>query len=757
MSTHIAGSETGSEAGFQTGSGTDAGTSTETRSGTVSFDEERGLAVLRTPNSVYAIRIGEDGSPRHVYWGEPLDGTELQGWRSPGGSSFESNPEPDELPIETGSRFGPAALRVRFADGVRGAQWRFAGHGIEAEYSDGTADESQGGTLVARVLRLRLEDRVYPLACELAYRVRPDSDVIERWTEISHTGAANNADDRTEGVDRSAPIVVDRNDSASWTLPKRPDYRLSHLVGGWGSEMQLQRDRLPVAETVLVSRRGMTSHHANPWLALDSGDATEEAGQVWSAALAWSGSWRITVHRDPVGRVTFTGGYGHEAQTFTLGPAEQVETPVFAGLYTADGFGGASRAWHEYIRRHVLPHPDEDRPVLYNSWEAMGFDITEAGQRKLAGLAARAGVELFVVDDGWFGARRDDTAGLGDWTPFPDAFPQGLAPLSAEVHRLGMRFGLWVEPEMVNADSDLFRAHPDWVVHAPTRQATELRNQLMLNLARADVAGWVYDTLARLVGDYDIDFLKWDMNRPVTEAGWPGAPDPDRLWALAVQNVYGIIDKLRDTFPRLRIEGCSGGGGRIDLGMLARVDQVWTSDNTDPVDRIGIQAGFGQVYPATAMAAWASDSPNPITFRETPLRFRFHVAMAGALGIGGNLTTWSEEEIDEAAALVAEYKEVRPLVQRGVAHRLQTSDGVAGVHYAAPDDSEHAVLVWRPTMRFAREPAPVRLPALRAGSRYQDLFWGVTYSGELLCERGLELGLPSGDYASRLIRLRRVD
>jgi alpha-galactosidase len=693
----------------------------------VSIDADHGLYVLRTPNSVYALRIGEDGSPRHVYWGAPLDVTQVREWRSPTHSSYEADPAPDELPIETGARFGPAGLRVRFADGVRGAQWRFVEHRIE----DG-------------VLRIRLQDRVYPLACELVYRIRPGSDVIERWTEVSHTGGAD-----------SEPIVIERSDSASWTLPKRADYRLSHLVGGWGSEMQLQRDRLPVAETVLVSRRGTTSHHANPWLALDAGDATETSGQVWSAALAWSGSWQIVVHRDPVGRVTFTGGYGHEAQTFRIGPSEHVQTPTFAGLYSADGFGGASRAWHEHVRRHVLPHPDEDRPVLYNSWEAMSFDITEAGQMKLAASAARTGVELFVVDDGWFGARRDDHAGLGDWTPYPGAFPNGLKPLADEVHRLGMRFGLWVEPEMVNADSDLFRAHPDWVVHAPTRQATELRNQLTLNLARADVAGWVYDTLDRLVRENEIDFLKWDMNRPVTEAGWPGSPDPDRLWAMAVQNVYAVTDRLRESHPGLRIEGCASGGARIDLGMLARVDQVWTSDNTDPVDRIGIQEGFGQVYPAAAMAAWASDSPSPITFRETPLRFRFHVAMAGALGIGGNLTTWSEEEIAEAAALVAEYKEVRPLVQRGIAHRIETSDGVSGVHYAAPDDSEHAVLVWRPAMRFAHEPAPVPLPALRAGSQYQDLFWGVTYSGDLLRERGLELGLPAGDYASRLIRLRR--
>ncbi|GAA2035130.1 alpha-galactosidase [Catenulispora yoronensis] len=697
----------------------------------VTFDADHGTALLSTSNSVYALRIGTDGSPRHIYWGPPLDVTQLPDWRSPADSVFEADPAPDEMPIETGARYGPAGLRVRFGDGVRGAQWTFVEHDIEEE---------------GRVLRLRLRDRVYPLALELVYRVRPDSDVIERWTEISHTGGAD-----------SAPIVVERCDSAAWALPKRADYRLTHLAGGWASEMQLQRDRLAVAETVLTSRRGITSHHAHPWLALDAGEATETSGQVWTAALAWSGTWRITVHRDAVGRVTFTGGFGHEALTFSLAPSERVVTPVFAGLFSPDGFGGASRAWHDHVRRHVLPHPDEDRPVVYNSWEATGFDVTEAGQTELARLAARIGAELFVVDDGWFGARRDDHAGLGDWTPRQDAFPHGLRPLADEVHRLGMRFGLWVEPEMVNPDSDLYRAHPEWVVHAPTRQATELRNQLMLNVGRPDVAAWVYATLDRLVREHAVDFLKWDANRVVTEAGWPGHADPDRLWIDHVRNVYEIMDRLRAEHPGLRIEDCAGGGGRVDLGMLARTDQAWTSDNTDPVDRIGIQAGFGQLYPAAAMVAWVTDSPNPMTFRETPLRFRFHVSMAGVLGIGGDLTEWSAEELAEAAELVAEYKEVRPLVQRGIAYRLQSADGVNGVHYAAQDDAEHAVLVWRTTMRFGHEPAPVRLVGLRDESTYQDLFWGAVYSGRLLRERGLELGLPAGDYASRLIRLRRVD
>ncbi|KQX56383.1 alpha-galactosidase [Streptomyces sp. Root66D1] len=694
------------------------------------------MAVLRTPNSLYALRIGADGSPRHLYWGAPLDALSLAALPeavSPADSSFEADAAPDELAPQTGARFGPAGLQVRFADGTRGAQWRFAGHSV--------------GGVAGGDLRLVLEDRHRPLRAELHYRVRPDTDVVERWTELTHTGDADGPPD---------PVTVGRLDSASWTAPPLADYRLSHLVGGWNSEFQLQRDRLPVAETVLTSRRGITGHHASPWLAVDDGSAAEEHGEVWSTALAWSGSWRVTVQRDPVGRTTWTGGFGHEGISWTLRPGESLRTPVYAGLYSPDGFGGTSRGWHRYVSGHVLPEPERDRPVLYNSWEATGFDVDEAGQIRLAHLAAGVGAELFVLDDGWFGTRGDDRSGLGDWTPRPEAFPNGLRPLADEVHRLGMDFGLWVEPEMVNPDSELYRAHPDWVLNSPRLDATELRNQLVLNFARPEVEEWALTTLDGLVTAHGVDWLKWDANRAFTEAGWDGHPDPDRLWIDHTRAVHRIMDRLRAAHPGLRIEACAGGGGRVDLGMLARTDQAWTSDNTDPVDRIGIQHGFGQLFPARAMAAWVTDSPNVATGRRTPLRFRFHVSMAGALGLGGDLTSWSEEELAETAELVALYKRIRPLVQRGQQYRVTPPGPVTAVHYAAPDDSEHAVLVWRPTTRFGHRPEPVRLPALDPGARYLDLDLDREYSGAVLVLQGLDPRLPAGDYASSVIRLRRV-
>ncbi|MFJ8618412.1 alpha-galactosidase [Streptomyces clavifer] len=703
----------------------------------ISYDPDTGIWLIRTPRTSYAVRVDGTGAPCHVAWGPrltPAQAAELATAPAVPASSFEgTSGVGEELPVDGGARYGPPSLQVRFADGSRAFEWQPEEHRVH---------RPEPGV---HELRLAFRDRLHPLRTVLHYRVREDSDVIERHVTVRNDG------------DR--PVRLLRADSAAWSLPALPGYRLSHVTGQWSAESLLHRQPLPHGETVLTSRRGTTSHHANPWVMLDDGGTTEHQGRVWSAALAWSGTWRITAQRTPDGRAGLTGGAGHDGTVVPLRPGEEFVSPVFAGLFSEGGFGAATRAWHDHIRSHVLPHGDETAPVLYNSWEATGFDVDEAGQMALAARAARLGVELYVLDDGWFGGRRSDRAGLGDWTPSPDRFPGGLGPLVTEVRRLGMRFGLWVEPEMVNPDSDLYRAHPDWVLHVPGRSRTELRNQLVLNLARADVAEFTYDWLDRLVTEHGIDFLKWDMNRAFSEAGWPDETEGhDRLWARYVHHLYAIIDRLRARHPGLRIESCSGGGGRIDLGILARTDQVWTSDNTDAMDRISIQHGFGQIYPARTMGAWVTDVPNQLTHRHVPLRFRFHVAMAGLLAIGGDLHAWSEEEMTGAAAFVAEYKAVRHLVQHGALHRLSGPEGeeTTVVQYAAADAGETMLLAWRCTHRHGAPVRPVRLRGLDPGARYRDTRTGAVHHGAVLEDYGLALGLPPGDWASTLVHLTRV-
>ncbi|MER5409764.1 alpha-galactosidase [Streptomyces sp. NPDC002769] len=702
----------------------------------ISFAPDTGVWLLSTPRTSYALRVDETGTPCHVAWGPRLTLEEAERIAAVppavAASSFEGRPGVgEELPVDGGTRYGPPSLQVRFEDGSRAFEWQPAGHDVREGEGEGE-------------LTLSFRDRRYPLRVELHYRVRDDTDVIERWTVVRNLG--------------DEPVTLLRADSAAWALPLLRDYRIAHVTGQWSAESRLHRDRLAHGETVLTSRRGITSHHANPWVMLDSGEATEDHGRVWSAALAWSGSWRITVQRTPDGRAGFTGGLGQDGTTVPLAPGEEFTAPPFAGLCTDGGFGAASRAWHAYVLTHVLPHAREDAPVLYNSWEATGFDVEEVGQKALAERAAALGVELYVVDDGWFGARRSDHAGLGDWTPATDRFPDGLAPLVRAVHGLGMRFGLWVEPEMVNPDSDLYRRHPDWVLHFPGRPRSELRNQLVLNFARREVADWAYTWLTRLVGDHGIDFLKWDMNRAFSEAGWPGQQDgTDRLGPQYVRNLYGVLDRLRADHPALRIESCSGGGGRVDLGILARTDQAWASDNTDAADRMWIQHGYGQVYPARTMGAWVTDVPNQLTGRTVPLRFRFHVAMAGALGVGGDLTRWSEDELREGAALVAEYKKVRHLVQHGALDRLAppAEDSVAVLQYTAADASETLLLAYRRVARHGSPNPPVRLRGLTPSARYRDARTGAVHHSAVLGEYGLVLDLPVGDWSSTTVHLVR--
>ena len=700
----------------------------------VSFDAERRLWLLSSPTSSYAFALRDDDSPVHVHWGVPLtleQALAVPSYERPASSFAELGD--DEYSAEGGARYGIASLRLRYADGGRGVQWCYADH---------TVDDDR--------LTVRFHDRHYPLEIRLFYRVLAERGVIERRISLTNHGPA---------------ITLSDVDSAQWTLPPRPDYRLTHVVGDWAAETRVERSRIPVAETLLSSRRGTTGHHANPWLMVDAGDAGDDHGEVWSAALAWSGNWRIAVRRTPGGRVSWTGGAAAGGD-WRLEPGETWDTPVFAATYTSGGgFGAVSRTWHDYVAAHVLPAPARQRPIVYNSWEAVGFAVDQEDQQGLADLAAKAGVEVFVMDDGWFAGRHDDTAGLGDWTPDPVRFPHGVTPLAAYVHSLGMGFGLWVEPEMVNPDSRLYREHPDWVLHLPHRHRTELRNQLVLDFARPDVAAWAYGWLRELVGSLSLDFLKWDMNRPFTEAGWPTSADPSRLWFDHVRAVYDILDRLRADHPGLHVEGCAGGGGRADLGMLSHVDTIWVSDNTDAVDRLAIQRGYAQVYPARTMSAWVTDSPNLLTRRELPLTFRFHVAMTGVLGLGGDLRRWSQQDLDECTALIALYKEIRPVIHDGVAHWLPDA-----VQYTV--DDRVVVIAWHLPENFGPAPRPIRLTALDPTARYRDDVTGHLHHGAVLLSHGLPWTadpdgaavhplpehsiVPSGTPHSQVTRLTRV-
>ncbi|MCA9988051.1 MAG: alpha-galactosidase, partial [Anaerolineales bacterium] len=439
------------------------------------------------------------------------------------------------------------------------------------------------------------------------------------------------------------------------------------------------------------------------------------------------------------------GGYHPADFGLTLAAGAPHKTPALVCGVCADGWGGASRRLHTFTRERVLPaaaagvlaepptRPVEDspenktstmqesstvgrpatagefRPILYNSWEATYFGITEQNQIELAQKAAAIGVELFCLDDGWFGGRRFDVAGLGDWTVSPDVFPNGLEPLISEVNRLGMDFGLWVEPEMVNPDSDLYRAHPEWVLHFPGRPRTEARCQLILDYGRSEVIDHIFNALDSLLAQYNISFIKWDMNRNVSE---PGSVVGNAIWQAHVAGVYGIIDRLRGKYPHLTIESCSGGGGRVDLGILGRTDQVWPSDNTDALDRLHIQEGFSLAYPARVMTAWVTHEKNHQTGRFHELGTRFDVAMRGALGIGASLNGLSDSELKEYASYIAFYKRIRHIVQGGDLYRLERLEeaGASTILCVLPGGSEavYSVVVHSHKLGQFRRMVPLR-------------------------------------------------
>ncbi len=543
-------------------------------------------------------------------------------------------------------------------------------------------------------------------------------------------------------------------------MPHGDGYRVSYLTGRWAGETQLTREDVHTGSKVIESRKGHTSHNANPWFALDQA-AGEETGRVWFGALGWSGNWRFTIEQTAYSQVRVTGGWNPFDFAYQVKPGEALQTPPFYGGFSAQGFGGASRMMHRFERLQILPHGAKARlrPVLYNSWEATEFAVDEPGQKALAEKAAKLGVELFVMDDGWFGKRNNDRAGLGDWTVNPAKFPRGLTPLIEYVKSLGMEFGLWVEPEMINPDSDLYRAHPDWAMHFEDRPRTELRNQLVLNMARDDVKEHIFGVLDRLATQYPIRYFKWDMNRPFAEPGWEGAREQKELWIKYVRNVYDILDRLRAKHPGLEIESCSGGGGRVDLGILQRVDEVWPSDNTEAFDRLRIQEGFTQAYTPKIMSAWVTDVPN-MNSRSTPLKYRFLVAMQGALGIGANLNKWSAEDHSVATQMVAYYKKIRPTVQEGKLYRLLSprTGEITAAQYVSEDGRQSVMFAYLHSQQYRAPVPPIRLAGLDPAAIYKVQVLGVTttqmLSGAYLMEQGVTVRL-TGDYDSTSVLLER--
>jgi len=681
--------------------------------------------ILETADTAYVVGVNQSGLLVHAYWGDRLPYPEdypapvdAEGWASFSGAAHLLAAE---YPAYAGTNFTEPCLKLSYADGVRDTVLRFAG----AALVEGAAPE----------LRVTLRDVDYPLSVVVCYRVHETHNLVERWAEIVNEG--------------ETPVTLERVWSALWHLPWGGEYRLSHMFGRWFEEWQIRRELLQPGVKVKESRRITTSHTANPWFAVDRGTADEVQGEVWFGVLAWSGNWKMAAEVTEYGATRVGIGLNDWDFAWRLNPGETFSTPASIAGYSTGGFGAASRTLHDYARER-LPHGKTLHPVLYNSWEAVFFDVNEASQMAVAERAAQMGVELFVMDDGWFHGRVTDNAGLGDWWPDAVKFPNGIKPLIERVNALGMDFGLWLEPEMVNPDSDLYRAHPEWVIHFPTRARTEMRNQLILNLGRVDVQDYLIDLLDRLLSEHNITFIKWDMNRNASEPGWPDAPgDARELWVRYVRGVYRVWSTLAQRHPKVLWQSCSGGGGRVDYGMLRMVDQFWVSDNTEATARLGIQEGFSQVMPAITMESQVTHMGRPLL----SLPFRFHVSMMGVLGISDDLLKWAESDLATGAELIALYKEIRPIVQLGDQYRLLPAQGqdFTAVQYVSKDKASSVLFAFR-----VHIPEPARIPPIYLRGLDRDVRYAIdgfdeVRSGQAWMSLGLRIDLKNGESTVRRI------
>jgi alpha-galactosidase len=701
----------------------------------------------------YVFGVNTRGELQQLYWGGRLGATDSfpQAKPMPEWASFDSsyNNTPQEYAGWGAGLFNEPALKVTFADGNRDLVLHYESH----------QETAHGFDVV-------LKDISRPIFVTLHYEMDPASGILARSASIENRGAGSEA----------GAVTVEQAAAAAWALPAG-HYTLNYLTGRWAGEWNLNQEPVLHGARVIESRRGSTGHQANPWFAIQAGEADEDHGGVWFGALGWSGSWRITVEQDQLDAVRITGGFNPFDFGYVLKAGEKLETPVFYGGYAQDGLGGASRLLHRYELEHILPRTQTTagqampkvRPVIYNSWEATEFRVNEAGQMALAEKAAALGVDRFVMDDGWFGQRKDDRAGLGDWYVNREKFPHGLKPLIDRVHALGMDFGLWVEPEMVNPDSDLYRAHPDWVLHFPGRPESQQRNQLVLNLARADVRDYILGFLDKLLNENDIAFLKWDYNRNWTEPGWDQLPavEQKRVYVAFTQNLYAIFAELRKRHPNVEIESCSGGGGRVDLGILRYTDEVWPSDNTDPFDRLTIQDGFTYAYTPQVMMAWVTDSPHWLNKRTTSLSYRMLSSMQGSLGIGANIANWTPEEMAQAKRLIAAYHEVQPTIVQGALYRLispRSGSEFSATQTVRADKGQSVVFAFIHSIEKGHTFPTLKLKGLDPAAEYAltpiegkvSAGTPATASGAWWMNHGLDFGEDfRGDFQATAVRLDR--
>ncbi len=705
------------------------------------------LIHLRNDHISYIIFILEGGIPAHLYFGKRIESINpaavLRHYELPADGRWQPHNcaldhTPHEYPSHGLGDLREGALSVRQKDGTRSVDLRVTGWevvdgkpgipGLPATFGDN-----------AKTLLLHLKDELIGLTVTLSYTLFDDVAGVMRHAELHN---ASNAD-----------LYIERAYSLCLELPDSR-YDLITLSGKWAREREMSRRPLTMGEQGVSSLRGATSLFTSNMLFLARPETTEERGEAIGAALVYSGNFTASVHVDAnrCSRV-FLGLNGVDF-SWKLAPGETFHTPEAVTVYSDAGLDGMSAQFHRVCGSHLVrgKYAKAPRPILLNNWEATYFGFNEEKLLKIARTAADVGVELFVLDDGWFGHRDDDTTSLGDWYVDTKKLPNGLRHLTDQVHEMGLKFGLWFEPEMVSPKSDLYEKHPDWAIHIAGRMPIQQRQQLTLDMSREDVQDYVYECVASHLREDGIDYVKWDMNRHFSNIGSALLPAEQQkeLPHRYMLGLYRVLEKLIHEFPDVLFESCSSGGGRFDMGMLHYMPQTWTSDNTDALCRCKIQYSTSLVFPPFAMGSHVSAVPNHQTGRITPIETRGNVAMSGCFGYELDLNTLSQEDLEKVRAQVKRIKELRTTLLYGDFHRLISPyEGQDTAWITVSQDKREAVFMFvRAMNQPATPPALVKLRGLDENKVYTIRETGESYSGSELMNVGVSVHPGWGDAAS---------
>lgn len=716
----------------------------------VEYLKEENIFVLQTKRTTYAFSVYEETPKypgattrrtlRSLYWGKKIDRAQdfvrpfnwyINGYNDGGKQSHERYA--GEYVGAGGMFYSEPTLKVQFADGVRDLFLNYKSHDIK------------DGALI-----ITLADVFYGIEVDLHYKVFEEYDIIVRNSVIRNTG--------------SEKIILEKAFSATVNIPYGDKYYLTSLDSKWTHEYELQHTEITRAKTVIQSLGGVSNSQNYPYFAISDGSADNCAGEIWYGTLAWSGNTKITVEKDAMDQVRVTGGISDDDFAWVLKPAKVFITPEFVLGFSGGGFNTAAEMLQSYVKASRLPSAWKDKPspIIYNGWTCFKFDIDEKKLMRVAEIAAKTGAEIFVVDDGWMENRTSDSSGgLGDWKVDKNKFPNGFAPLIARVNELGMKFGLWIEPEMVTRDSALFSEHPEWIMHYGSREYEESRGQLNLNLALDEVEDYIIGVIDGLLENNNIEYIKWDMNRYVSQANFPGVPVDEQktVWVKYVQNLYEIFGHIKRKYPHVFFENCASGGLRADIETLKYSDRINYSDNHDPVDSLYMREGLSLVCPPGYIggSGHISASGSGFNRRECPIQFKALLGMTGSLGFSVDLVKSSKEEIEEIAGYISLAKELRNTVQLGKGYQLSSiyKDNCYCREFVSPDGKEVLVFLFAPQLTFTYCFPSIKLFGLDSNALY-SVDGEYTMSGEGLMNKGLDSKVYGlGNMVCQLIRIKK--